>query len=60
MDFYTISEVRARFSEMLTRTEAGEVIGILRRGRLVAYLVPPYATATGRVPDAKSVLSNEA
>ena len=58
--FYNISESRARFSELLRRTEAGETIGILRRGKLVAYLVPPYPVATGREPDAKSEPNNEA
>jgi antitoxin (DNA-binding transcriptional repressor) of toxin-antitoxin stability system len=36
-----LAEAKARLSELVARVGAGETIPILRRGKLVAQLVPP-------------------
>jgi prevent-host-death family protein len=38
---FAASEAKARFSEMLGRAEAGEVITIRKHGKVVARLMPP-------------------
>lgn len=49
---FTASEAKARFSELLARAQAGEVITIRKHGRAVAMLSPtrrPAITADERV-----------
>lgn len=41
MDRIALVDAKAQLSELLDRVEAGEMIAITRRGRLVAQLVPP-------------------
>ena len=36
-----LAEAKAHFSALVDRAEAGETVEILRRGKLVARLVPP-------------------
>ena len=38
------TEAKAKLSELLDRAEAGEVVAITRRGRVVARLMPPEPT----------------
>ena len=40
MTYVTMTELRKDLSELLDKVEAGEVFGITRYGKLVAYLVP--------------------
>jgi prevent-host-death family protein len=40
----SISDAKANLSALLARVEAGESIGITRRGTVVALLVPPIST----------------
>ena len=37
----SIAEAKAHLSELVDRAEAGEIVRITRRGKLVARLVPP-------------------
>lgn len=46
----SVKELRANLRELVERAEAGEEIGILRRGRRVARLIPPEADVA-EVPD---------
>lgn len=39
-----LADAKARFSEVVDRAEAGESVDILRRGRLVARVVPVERT----------------
>jgi antitoxin (DNA-binding transcriptional repressor) of toxin-antitoxin stability system len=41
MSEVNLTYARAHLSELIRRAEAGETIGILRRGKLVACLRPP-------------------
>jgi prevent-host-death family protein len=41
-----ISEARQKFSELVRRAKTGERIGITRRGKLLALIVPPGSTMT--------------
>lgn len=41
MKTVSVTEARANLSKLLTRAEHGETIGITRRGRVVAWLIPP-------------------
>jgi prevent-host-death family protein len=43
MDGINIAEAKAHFSSLVDRAEAGETVDILRRGKLVARLVPAEA-----------------
>lgn len=38
-----LADAKARFSEVVNRAEAGETVDILRRGKLVARVVPVEA-----------------
>ena len=40
MEDFNIAEAKTRFSELVERAEAGETLRIMRRGKLVAQLVP--------------------
>lgn len=40
MDSYNVADGKARFSELITRAEAGEEIEIKRRGEVVAKIGP--------------------
>jgi len=40
MDSYNIADGKARFSELISRAEAGEEIEIKRRGEVVAKITP--------------------
>ncbi|WP_373489265.1 type II toxin-antitoxin system prevent-host-death family antitoxin [Blastomonas sp.] len=40
MEAYSLSDAKAHLSELVDRAEAGEIIDIIREGRLVARLVP--------------------
>lgn len=41
----SVADAKNRLSELLARAGAGEAIGVTRRGRLVACLVPPPEAA---------------
>jgi prevent-host-death family protein len=41
MSAVNLADAKAHFSELVDRAEAGETVEILRRGKLVARLVPP-------------------
>lgn len=43
---FAVAEAKARFSDLLSRAEAGEEITIKRHGVAVAKLVPVYASRT--------------
>lgn len=40
MDSYSIADAKARFSELVDKAEAGEIVEITRRGKMVARIVP--------------------
>ena len=40
MESYSIADAKARLSELVERTEAGETVDITKRGKLVAKLTP--------------------
>lgn len=48
MTTFTLSEARARMSELLDRVERGEEVEITRHGRSVARLVGPRSARTSR------------
>jgi len=54
----TVTEAKAKLSELLRRVEAGETILILSRGRPVARLSPVTPAASG--PDARLARLEEA
>ena len=41
MNYVTLTYARAHFCELAARVEAGETVGITRRGKPVARLIPP-------------------
>ncbi len=41
MQTVSLSELRRKFSALVKRASAGERIGITRRGKLVALIIPP-------------------
>jgi HTH-type transcriptional regulator/antitoxin HigA len=40
MDCYTVAEAKAQWYKLIRRVEAGETIGIMRDGRIVAWIAP--------------------
>ena len=42
---YTVAEARNNLTKLLNRVEAGEEVGITRRGKLIARIVPQTAVA---------------
>ena len=40
-----VRELKAKLSEVLARVERGEVVGVTRRGRWIAQIVPAPGTA---------------
>ena len=48
MSIVSVHQAEAEFSELLKRAEAGELIEIARRDRVVATLVPKPPTETGK------------